>query len=890
MGIPVVIKKTQRPSSMKKPFRISIRIFIGLSSLTLLLVFVFILSDSLRNVREISKNASAVRLNNLPDIIESQRSFVNIEGLRRLAEVAYVSEDPRKRREARIRSRALAIESVFGNRPELNDKVVKIAKLISDLTAKRDASHANRLRMQELSRDYLKNVLYIAAHVKDDPNVLVILQVYYNSFLSSVDVATFWQFSKNDALELQRKDANVLTQIRSHCAGITARYSEMAPYCKNLGEIYPEYSTTFQMFNYNLYDAHEQWVTVDSGLREMLDEVSNDSELVTANALSSIEQGASAAANAMWVMLVSGTLFILAFIFAQNWLIARPVRWVGQKLQDLQKGNVYSAIPGIHIIELYYVADLLDRFSEHLADLTSHASLLAEDAAEKKDLEALMSAIFQLSVDGYIIWAPEEGLIRANQELLHLLGLQDMDELREKWIELGFRNDEECDTLYRKVFENGFNRHETYLQTTNGEQIPFEVACLPMKRQNKDCLFSYFRDLSEQKRTEVVLREARNSAEKAAQVKSEFLARMSHEIRTPMNGVIGLTNLALAADPPAGQRDYLKKIQSSARILLGVINDILDFSKLESGRLYLEERPFSFSRLLHTTRDLFEAQAEAKGLEFIIEADPAIPPHLKGDELRLSQVLLNLCGNAIKFTENGSVTLRVTQLSEASGTVNLCFAVIDTGVGISEQQAAGLFQPFTQADTSTTRKYGGTGLGLVISKLLVEMMQGKISVDSTPGSGSCFSFTAVMGKTSEELESDEPVDLFDQNNHVLEGKHALLAEDNEINQEIAVALLDALGMKTTVADNGLEALELLERNTFDVVLMDIQMPVMDGLSASREIRKHGNESIRNIPIIAMTAHAMKEDREKSMDAGMSGHITKPIDQQELGKILRQILG
>jgi Signal transduction histidine kinase len=873
---------------MKNRFRISIRTFIWLSSLTLLLVFVFILFDSLQNVRDISKKASAVRLNNLPSIIESQRSFVNIEGLRRLAEVAYVSEDPRKRREARISARALAIESVFDAGSEFNDKVVNMAKLISELAGKRDDSHNNRLRLQELSREYLKNVLYIAAHVKDDPNVVVILQTYYNSFLSSVDVTTVSHFSNDDFLELQRKDANVQTQIRSHCANITAHYNEMAPYCDKLNIIYPEYADTFRQFNENLNKAHAQWVVVDGVLREMLDAVSNDSELITANALSSIEETASTAATGMLAMLVAGTLFILAFIFAQNWLIAKPILWVGKKLLDIQKGNVDSTIPNIRITELYHVADLLDRFSEHLMDLTSHASLLAEDAAEKKELEALMGAIFQLNVDGYIIWSPN-GQTRANRELLSLLGLRDMDELHEKWDSLGLITGEDRDALYKKVLENGFDRHETYLQNTRGEQIPFEVACLPMKRQGEDYLFSYFRDLSEQKRTEVVLREARNAAEKAAQVKSEFLARMSHEIRTPMNGVIGLTNLALAANPPAGQREYLRKIQSSARILLGVINDILDFSKLESGRLQLEKRTFSFPRLLHTTRDLFEVQASAKGLEFIIETSPDIPTYLKGDELRLSQILLNLCGNAIKFTERGGVTLRVSLLADHPDTVNLCFAVIDSGVGISEQQAAGLFQAFTQADTSTTRKYGGTGLGLVISKLLVEMMQGTIKVKSTPGLGSSFSFDAVLEKATEELDIDDPLDLIHQDLHVLEGKHALLAEDNEINQEIAVALLEALGIKATVADNGQQALEMIELNAFDVVLMDIQMPVMDGLTATRKIREHSNDAIRNIPIVAMTAHAMKEDREKSMDAGMSGHITKPIDQRELGQILCQVL-
>jgi CheY-like chemotaxis protein len=364
---------------------------------------------------------------------------------------------------------------------------------------------------------------------------------------------------------------------------------------------------------------------------------------------------------------------------------------------------------------------------------------------------------------------------------------------------------------------------------------------------------------------------------------------MSHEIRTPMNGVLGLTQIALSHTPPPDQKLYLEKIQASARILLGVINDILDFSRIEQGKVELEDIDFSLSAMVNTVVDLFRAQAGEKGLRFAVEFGPDIPDKVRGDELRISQVLLNLCGNAIKFTEQGGVTLRLALESERDDEVRLLFTVADTGVGMSEKQMAGLFQPFSQADTSTTRKYGGSGLGLVISKLLVEMMGGVITMQSTPGKGSVFNVTLSLRKVPESennvcRKSCDP-DQWEE----LAGKRILLVEDNEINQEIAVAFLSNLGLRVLLASNGAEALKVLENEDVDGVLMDIQMPVMDGLEAARLIRSQGRDAIRKVPIIAMTAHAMLEDIEKSLAAGMDDHITKPIDVDELCFKLSRLL-
>ncbi|MDR0239318.1 MAG: response regulator, partial [Deltaproteobacteria bacterium] len=332
-------------------------------------------------------------------------------------------------------------------------------------------------------------------------------------------------------------------------------------------------------------------------------------------------------------------------------------------------------------------------------------------------------------------------------------------------------------------------------------------------------------------------------------------------------------------------------------ILLGVLNDILDFSKIESGNLQLEKAPFSIDDMLTTLTDILQAQAASKNLTFMFERDPDVPQALMGDALRLSQVLLNLCGNALKFTEKGRVTLRISRIYEElapflekTPAARLHFAVVDTGVGMSREQISRLFKPFAQADVSTTRKYGGTGLGLVISKLLVELMGGRLEVASALGQGSCFSFAvsfalAVAGAMEPKLGVQE-VEAAG-----LAGRRVLLVEDNEINREIATALLEELGVSALVAVNGQEALTLLEAEDVDGVLMDIQMPVMDGLTATKILRREGRPSVRVLPVIAMTAHAMQADRDKSMAAGMDDHITKPIDIAELkSKLVRWIGG
>ncbi len=561
---------------------------------------------------------------------------------------------------------------------------------------------------------------------------------------------------------------------------------------------------------------------------------------------------------------------LYAFFFVQSFLLSRKFSSAFSKAEDLSR-------------------NLDQKVKERTAELAHSFSLL----------EATLNS----TADGILVINNEGKVSAYNRKFLHLWNLEESvlqngtDDVLLSHVMNTLADPHEFIDKIRELYKTPERESRDELHFKDGRI--FERISIPQYLDGVVVgrVWS-FRDITERRRWEIELKRAKEEAEAAAVAKSEFLANMSHEIRTPMNPIMGLTHLLKQTPLSEKQADYITKIQEAAKILQRIINNILDFSKIGAGRVHLEQVDFTLESILNSLKIVFIEPAEKKGLEIRFVADPNIPKTLRGDPTRLQQVLMNIVGNAIKFTEAGRVMLQVDLKNRDDAAAMIRFSISDTGSGISEDQQSHIFNAFTQADSSVTRKYGGTGLGLAISQSLVRIMGGEIHVESTRGKGSTFFFTlpfgvpeispnspatTVFASKPERVQAEHIDDSSGMKKYSFPQARILLAEDNLINQQVAMEILNSTGASVVCAGNGREAIEMLQNEEFDLVLMDIQMPEMDGFEATKIIRS--NPKYASIPIIAMTAHALNGDSERCLEAGMNAHIAKPISPDEFFRVL-----
>ena len=526
-----------------------------------------------------------------------------------------------------------------------------------------------------------------------------------------------------------------------------------------------------------------------------------------------------------------------------------------------------------------------------------------ERQAIERDLrlsESKLNSIFNSAPEGIVVIDTQGTIIQANVAAATMFGVEHAELLGQNVgvmmaHEHRARHAQDIATFLRTGISHMLNRPRVVEGCRrDGTRFPLRLSVTETRVDDELYFTGVMQDFTHIKANEAQLIEARNKAEVANRLKSEFLANMSHEIRTPMNGIVGMTQLVLDSELQPEQREHLTLAKDSANHLLHIINDILDFSKIESGALELEPACISPEQILRHTVNSLLGMATQKGLALRYTCSPAVPEQAMVDPVRLRQILTNLIGNAIKFTHEGEVAVHMdADPATADGCVVLRVQVTDTGIGFDPAKAEALFRPFEQADGTITRSYGGTGLGLAISRSLVTRMGGSISATSTPGQGATFRFSVVC-HLPQGMEASPTPGAAVESRAPAQGLHILLAEDHPINQKLAGLLLSKMGHRFTLAENGLQALQALEQGSFDLVLMDVMMPEMDGPTAVAELRRREAGTSQHLPVLMVTAHAMTGDRERFMANGADGYVSKPISahtlQAEMARVMHLVAG
>ncbi|MCL2718836.1 MAG: ATP-binding protein [Lachnospiraceae bacterium] len=496
-----------------------------------------------------------------------------------------------------------------------------------------------------------------------------------------------------------------------------------------------------------------------------------------------------------------------------------------------------------------------------------------------------------------ILWDENLKIINCNEEALTFFGVTERMELDDnasfspEFQQNGVKSNTGEHEMVRKAFDEGYLRQEWLHQSKSGELLPCEATLVRVKHKEKFLVAEFLRDLREQKLYLTQIEKAHQAAEAASAAKSTFLANMSHEIRTPMNSIIGFSELAQDGDIPPKSKDYLDKIQYSAKWLLTIINDILDISKIESGKIVLERIPFDLPDIFSHCQMMISQKAEEKGIALYCYAEPSVGKKMLGDPVRLRQILINLLSNAVKFTNNGIVKLLASLVKTDANSATMHFEVKDSGIGMTSEQIEKIFEPFIQADETVTRKFGGTGLGLAITKNLLELMGGSLIVESTVGVGSKFSFDLTFDLIEDKTDLSAASIVFNEFEKPNFHGEILICEDNNLNQQVICHHLARIGIQTIIAANGKEGVDIVKKRIksgekqFDLIFMDIHMPIMDGLEAASKITELGIKT----PIIAITANIMSNDIEIYMESGMVDTLGKPFTSQELWGCLLKYL-